>query len=171
MPTAKPRLQVTLTVPQYELLKRLAQLQKRSMSKLFAELFEQVHPVLERVAVVMQAAVRAQESVKEGLRESTEQAEKELAPLFAQAMSQLDLLQENFEGTAARAADASTASVAGREGPPPSNTGGRTTKHSNRAPKRSISRRVKKRAGKVRHAANAMPTPTVYKTRKGVPGK
>jgi hypothetical protein len=97
MPTAKPRVQVTLSTPQHELLRRLAKLQKRSMSSVLEELFEQVYPVLERVAVVLQAAVRAQDSAKEGLRQSMEQGERELRPVLAQAMGQLDLLQMDVE--------------------------------------------------------------------------
>jgi hypothetical protein len=112
MPTAKPRLQVTLTRPQYDLLKRLAKLQGRSASSVVAELFEQVYPVLERVAVVLQAAARAQESAKDGLRLSTEQAERDLRPVVAQALGQLDLLQADFE----RAAEPARAPAAGRRG-------------------------------------------------------
>jgi hypothetical protein len=67
------------------------------MSAVMAELFEQVYPVLERVAVVLQAAVRAQDSMKEGLRQSTAQAERDLRPLLASAFGQLDLLQMDFE--------------------------------------------------------------------------
>ena len=92
MPTTNPRIQVTVKPSQYELLKRLAKLQGRSMSAVVAELFDQLEPVYERIAVVLQAAVRAQASAKEGLRQATEQAEAEMAPHVAQAMGQLDLL-------------------------------------------------------------------------------
>jgi len=117
MPTAKPRLQVTLTTPQHELLKRLAKLQSRSASSIVAELFEQVFPVLERVAVVLQAAVRAQESAKEGLRSSTEAAERDMRPHLAQALGQLDLLQVEFEA-AARPAETVPAQPARPAGTP-----------------------------------------------------
>jgi hypothetical protein len=92
MPTAKPRIQVTVTNSQYELLKRLAKLQQRSMSAVLSELFDQIEPVYERVAVVLQAAMRAQDSMKDGLRTATESAERELAPMLGAAMGQLDLL-------------------------------------------------------------------------------
>lgn len=98
MPTTKPRIQVSVKPSQYALLQRLAKLQGRSMASVICELFDQMEPVYERVAVVMQAAVRAQESMKEGLRESTEQAERDIAPFVAQAMGQLDLLVQQSEG-------------------------------------------------------------------------
>jgi hypothetical protein len=100
MPTAKPRVQVTFTTAQYELLKRLAELQDRSMGSIITELFEQVHPVLERVAVVLQAAARAQVSAMDGLRTATEAAEAEVRPMVDEAMRQLDLLHVAAKGPA-----------------------------------------------------------------------
>jgi uncharacterized protein (DUF1778 family) len=106
MPTAKPRVQVTVTESQHHLLRRLAKLQGRSMSAVLAELLEEIAPVLERVAVVMQAAERAQASVREGLRTSAEQAEEQVRPLMAQALAQFDWLAQQIEpkGSAERGA-------------------------------------------------------------------
>jgi hypothetical protein len=104
MPTVKPRVQVSLSVPYFELLTRLAKLQRRSRSAVLSELFEQVAPVLERVAVVLQAAVRAQASARDGLVKATEDAEAEIAPFVNRAMAQLDLLQQTAEGGAEAAA-------------------------------------------------------------------
>ena len=112
MPTAKPRIQVTLTTAQYELLQRLSKLQHRSMSSIVAELWESIHPVLERVAVVLQAAVRAQDSAKEGLRAATEESERQLRPHVAAALGQLDMLTMDFEAVAPKA-DAAERSGAG----------------------------------------------------------
>jgi hypothetical protein len=109
MPTAKPRIQVTVTESQYQLLKRLAQLQHRSMSAVLSEIIDQIEPVYERVAVVLQAAVRAQASMKEGMTQGMEQAEAELAPLVGKAMGQLDLLVNQAEGYAEAAASRSGA--------------------------------------------------------------
>ena len=121
MPTAKPRIQVTLTVPQYELLQRLAKLQHRSMSAVVAELWESIHPVLERVAVALQAATRAQESAREGLRRSVDQTERELRPHVAAALGQLDLLTMDLDKQvgAAPDRDASAASTPAGASPTP----------------------------------------------------
>lgn len=107
MATDKPRIQVTVKPSQYELLKRLAKLQKRSMASILGELLDEIEPVYERVAVVLQAAVRAQSSMNQGFVESAQRAEAELAPLVAQAMGQLDMLVERTEGSegAGRAAE------------------------------------------------------------------
>jgi hypothetical protein len=146
MPTAKPRVQVSLSTSQYELLKRLAKLQSRSMSAIVEELLEQVMPVLERVAVVLQAAVRAQDSMKEGLRAATDQAERETRPLLASALGQLDLLQMDFERAAIPAESASAASeprgsrtpVAVTRGSGFATDGGKARKSPKRGPKRAI---------------------------------
>jgi hypothetical protein len=111
MPTMNPRIQVTVKPSQYQLLKRLAKLQGRSMSQVLAELFDQIEPVYERVAVVLQAAVRAQDSMKQGLRNATEEAEAEMRPHVARAMGQLDLLVERSEGWQSGLAGSEPASV------------------------------------------------------------
>ena len=95
MPTRNPRINVTVSGPQYELLSRLARVQGRSRSAVLLDLFETVTPVLERVCVVAEAAERAQSQAKEGLQAAAERAEAALSPLLAKAMGQLDLLVED----------------------------------------------------------------------------
>ena len=151
MPTAKPRLQVTLTVSQHELLKRLAKLQKRSSASIVSELFDSMFPVLERVAVVLQAAVRAQESAKEGLMRSTEQAERELRPHLAAALGQLDLLTMDFDAAASDPGRRSGAELPGSGSPRlvTRGSGLEGTTHTNHA--RAIRRKAKSgRRGPVR---------------------
>jgi len=95
MPTKNPRINITVKPERYELLKRLAGFQGTSMSALVAETMEMIYPVMERVCVVLEAAQRAQESSKEGLRESIARAEEELLPLLYQAVGQFDLFVED----------------------------------------------------------------------------
>ena len=68
MPTAKPRLNLTLPQHRYDLLKRLADIQGVSMSSVVTDVMEEVYPVLERVCVVLEAALLAKKTSKEGLR-------------------------------------------------------------------------------------------------------
>lgn len=91
MPTKNPRINITVTPERYELLKRLAGFQGTTMAGLVSETMELMYPVMERVCVVLEAASRAQESSKEGLRESIAKAEAELLPLLYQAVDQFDL--------------------------------------------------------------------------------
>jgi len=122
------------------------------MSSIVSELFEQVHPVLERVAVVLQAAMRAQESAKQGLRESTEQAEREMRPHIAMALGQLDLLQVDFEKAAAPAAAGARAAGAAPAGAPAlvtrgSGTGAKRKRNHARAIRPKV-KPAKRRAGR-----------------------
>jgi hypothetical protein len=92
MPTEKPRLQVTLTPKQHDLLSRLSLLQKRSRAAVLLEVFQTIEPVLERVAAILEAAVRAQHDALDGLRTATESAQANVEPMMVQALGQLDLL-------------------------------------------------------------------------------
>lgn len=95
MPTVKPRINITVTPERYELLKRLAAHQGTSMSGLVSETMEMMYPVMERVCVVLEAAKQAQESSKEGLRQTIAKAEAELLPMLYQAVGQFDLFVDD----------------------------------------------------------------------------
>lgn len=77
MPTAKPRLQVTLRPHTYLLLGRLAKLRKTSKAAIVSEFVEEVAPVLQRVAAVMEKAAEAQ-NWKTQWRKDMEQMQDEL---------------------------------------------------------------------------------------------
>jgi uncharacterized protein (DUF1778 family) len=102
MPAKNPRIAVTVSPERYELIRRLAELQGRSMGSVMNEVFDQVEPVLERVCVVLEAAHKAQDEARTGLKERAESAEKDLQPLLEQAMSQFDMFiqgaKEDAEG-------------------------------------------------------------------------
>lgn len=95
MPTKNPRINLTVTPERYELLKRLAGFQGTSMSGLVSETMEMMYPVMERVCVVLEAAHRAQETSKEGLRDSIAKAEAELLPMLYEAVGQFDLFVDD----------------------------------------------------------------------------
>lgn len=67
MPTLKPRIAVTLEPSTYEVIERLAVLQKRSRGAVVADLLESVSPALSRTVALLEAAQEAPERVKEGL--------------------------------------------------------------------------------------------------------
>jgi hypothetical protein len=173
MPTTKPRIQVSVKPSQYALLQRLAKLQGRSMASVIGELFDQMEPVYERVAVVLQAAVRAQQSMKDGLRESTEQAERDMAPFLAQAMGQLDLLVQQSEGWSKpeAAADGRTAQPASAAAPrapltpaPVTRGSGLPTHTHKTAPSRSRNRVAAKRK---KQSVQSLAAAIARKVRKG----
>lgn len=96
MPTNKPRINVTVQPHQHELLSRLASLRGVSMSQVMRELLEGVEPVLLRVAVVLQAAAKAEREAKDGLRKTAEDFEADIQPLLETITSQFDMFVTDF---------------------------------------------------------------------------
>lgn len=95
MPTRNKRVNVTLPDAQWQLLTRLAKVQRRSRASVLLELFQTIAPVLERVATVAEAAERAQVQATEGFRDSVERAEAAMLPEVAKALGQFDWLLED----------------------------------------------------------------------------
>ena len=112
MATTKPRINVTLEPHRYALFKRLAALQGVSMSSLIGELLEAVAEPMERVCVVLEAAAKAPEELRTGLREAVDKAEASIMPNALSTLEQFDLFLGACEGmtgaatTGGRAADA-----------------------------------------------------------------
>lgn len=94
MPTANPRIAITVPQHRHDLLKRIATLQGVSMASLVSDLLEEFFPMLERMCVVLEAAQKAQESSMEGVRKAVEMAEAELTPLAKAVMGQFDLFMD-----------------------------------------------------------------------------
>lgn len=104
MPTAKPRITITLEPHRHELLRRLAACQGGTMSAIVTDLVDSVAPVLERVCVSLENAQRAREGVKSNLRRMAEEAEKVCQPHVDEVLGQLDLLLSACDATADSAA-------------------------------------------------------------------
>ena len=110
MPTAKPRLQVTLRPHTYLLLGRLAKLRRTSKAAIVAEFVEEVAPVLQRVAAVMEKAAEAQ-NWKTQWRKDMEAMQDELE---GTAQLGLEFLERTAAGAARSAASTPTPGVVTR---------------------------------------------------------
>jgi hypothetical protein len=95
VPTAKPRITITLTDRQHELLSALSLLQKVSMSSIVVDLLETTVPVLERLTAVLQNAANAPQAVLDQLKLSAQSAEDDLNGMQGSMLRQLDLLVES----------------------------------------------------------------------------
>ena len=137
MPTAKPRITITLDENQHRLLSKLSELQGVSMSSIVVDFLDSVVPVLERVAVVLQNAKDAPQSVKDEIRKTAEQAENDFLPHAAGVMGQLDLLVA-MAGTGSQPqgarGPATPSKAAKKAGPPTSNRGVRIPPSKSRKP-------------------------------------
>lgn len=92
MPTSKPRITVTLTEQQYDLLSGMSSLGSGSMSSIVADLVETMVPVLERVVSTLRAAANAPIEMREAMRLSFAKAEDDLRPHVDAVMGVYDEL-------------------------------------------------------------------------------
>jgi hypothetical protein len=127
MPTAKPRITITLTDHQHSVLSTLAQAQKVSMSSIVVDLVDTTLPVLERLSAILQNAADAPQSVLDNLRRSLSSAETDTAEISSQVMGQLDLLADVAAGGRSRGALATRGRALAAAKPPTSNRGVRIT--------------------------------------------
>ncbi len=92
MPTAKPRITVTLTEHQYDVLTRLSSVRGASRSSIMVDLLDASLPVLERTFTLLEALEKARKGdYLEDFVASLDKAEETLAPLLAAALDQMDL--------------------------------------------------------------------------------
>lgn len=127
MATDKPRITITLTNEQHEVLKRLSVLQKAPMSRIVCDLLEEVTPVLSNIADSLEIAVRAQAGVRANIKRAAEEAEEDLRPLVEYAKNQFDMfaseLSRMVDGVAPDAGDGRGTAPATGASPRPVITG------------------------------------------------
>lgn len=117
MPTARPRITITLTAHSHEVLARLAAASGDSMSEIVAGFVDLAVPSLERVVVVLERARAAPEEVRVGLRAALDRAERDLIPTMNSTLDQADMFLAQIEarvepkGPKARAAAGSPPAV------------------------------------------------------------
>lgn len=99
MVAKNPRVSVTLSPEDYEVLRRLSELNGESMSSIVGELVQTVSPALSRVIEVIEAAQGAKPEVMEQLRRVAEDSERVMSPLLQAGV-------EGFESFADRVVEA-----------------------------------------------------------------
>lgn len=104
MATSKPRITITLEPEQHEILRRLADLQGTSMSRIVTEFLGEVVPILANVVTTLEAAQRSSSDARAKFVRTAETAEAELRPLAEFARNQFDL----FAGEISRLEHASS---------------------------------------------------------------
>ena len=141
MPTPNPRVNVTLSPSLHGLVTRLAGLQRASKSQVLRELLEAAEPALQRAAVLMEAAEKATNEVKSGLRRSLDSAQDKVEKHVSAALATLDATADDLvaqaeairgrrpgRAVAGRPAPATVAKGASaRLDPPASNRGVKTS--------------------------------------------
>lgn len=108
MATTKPRITVTLTKRQHDVLKVISECGGRSMSAFISEMLELSLPTLERMAATFQKIKASQDIERARVVEALDEAQSALEPIAMAAIGQFDL----FLGKVGAAADV------GRVSPP-----------------------------------------------------
>jgi hypothetical protein len=101
MPTIKPRVAITLEPHTHEVISRLAKLQGVSRGAVIVDLLESVEPALARTFALLEAASRAPDQVKQGLRSVVEGVHDELVSVSGDGIKQMDWLLERLSGGSA----------------------------------------------------------------------
>jgi hypothetical protein len=97
MATEKPRITITLEPEHYAILQRMAKAQGGSMSRIVTDMVSELAPMLDRVAMSLEAAAKAQQGMKASIRRAAEQAEEDMRPLLETARSQFDFFAAEME--------------------------------------------------------------------------
>ena len=115
MPTNKPRITITLTEEQHDILSTVAQLQDVSMSSIVTDLIETTMPSFQRMAVMLEMAQQAHSSLLRELGVSLEDATRAIAPEAEIDSRQFDLL-DSMPGLADNTRASVRARVSARPG-------------------------------------------------------
>lgn len=128
MPTAKPRITITLTDQQHSILSTLAGLQKVSMSSIVVDLLDTTLPVLQRLTSILSNAATAPQDLLDELRRTAESAENEVSGIAPHVLGLLDEMEQLSSAPAAVPGRLRHGAAAGAEDrPPTSNRGVRIT--------------------------------------------
>lgn len=101
MATVKPRITVTLTQRQYDVLKVISDCGGNPMSAFITEMLEVSLPTLERMAATFQQIKYAQDKQKTKFAEVLNEAQVALEPIAMSALDQFDLFLGNVAEAAA----------------------------------------------------------------------
>lgn len=126
MPTARPRITITLTERQHELLRSISANSGQSMSSFVTEMLDTGMPMLERMAATMQAIARNHQEQRDRVRQQLDEAQSEMEPLLASLMGQFDLFlatAEQASGPRAEAGASPAPATARRSRSPHTNRG------------------------------------------------
>lgn len=97
MATTKPRITVTLTKRQHEVLRSISENSNQPMSTFISEMLEAALPTLERMAVTFQRVKEAQQAERTRFLDSMDRAQAAIEPVVLNAVGQFDLFLASIE--------------------------------------------------------------------------
>lgn len=100
MATTKPRITITLSQRQHEVLRSISENSGQSMSTFVSEILELSLPTLERMAETFRKIKAAQDEQRKRIVVELEQAQSEVEPVLDHVMGQFDLFMSRIEEAA-----------------------------------------------------------------------
>lgn len=114
MATTKPRITITLTKRQHEVLRSISDTSGKPMSAFLSELIEGSMPTLERMAVAFQKIHAAQQIERKRFVAVLDETQAALEPIVQQVVGQFDLFMSKVEARADGVLDATVGAPARR---------------------------------------------------------
>ena len=99
MATTKPRITITLSPRQHEVLRGISEYGGQSMSAFVGELLEQSLPVLERMAESLRRIKSVQDEQRKRIADDLENAQSAMEPILDQVIDQYDLFCGKLEAS------------------------------------------------------------------------
>ena len=131
MATTKPRITITLTARQHEVLRAISESSGQAMSAMLSEFIDLAMPTFERMAATFQQLKRAQDLERSKVLSALEHAQSALEPIAQEAAGQFDLFMQRIDGAVvldrseARTTTTATASPSTNRGDTPRKGTGR----------------------------------------------
>lgn len=100
MATTKPRITITLTQRQHQVISAISDASGQSMSSILGEIVEVTMPTFERMAATLQKIKSARQLEQSRLADAMQSAQAALEPIAMAAVGQFDLFLANVEGAA-----------------------------------------------------------------------
>jgi cell pole-organizing protein PopZ len=122
MATTKPRITITLTHRQHEVLQAMATYSGKPMSATISELIEAAAPTLERMAATFQRIKQHQDQERQRMIRQLDDAQSVMEPLVMETLNQFDMFLGKVE-KAAGAGDAGGATATAATESPATNRG------------------------------------------------
>lgn len=119
MATTKPRITVTLSARQHEVLRIISENSGQSVSSFVSDLIEQTLPTLERMAETFRRIKAVRDDQRQRIAQELDSAHSALEPIVSQVLGQFDLFCQRVEDTAGVPPTPARAAVVG-ETPAPS---------------------------------------------------
>ena len=96
MPANRPRKHITLDYEVYDVIDQFAKAQGVTFSDVVNETFKGILPPLKSTLALLQAAAEAPQSVRDGLRQTLDNIEREVMGDYAKNSANLDWIAEKF---------------------------------------------------------------------------